>query len=300
VNLDDVASELYDLDPSDFTAARDARAAEARKGGDRELAAAIRALRRPTSAAAALNLLARRRPEQVRGLADLGAALAQAQASLSADQIRSLGRQRHQVIAGLVAETRRLATAAGHPVGESVARQVESTLEAALADAGAGAALASGRLVRSLEHSGLGAVDLSDAVAGASGTGPPPPAPTGDGRTRGDDEPRDAGRAAAEREAARATQGAARAELEAAQEELAQADEERRRAAADLEDAEGRLRSALEEVRRLEDQLAEARDASGAAGRVREDAGARLERARRRQQGAKERLEAARQRLPGP
>jgi hypothetical protein len=57
-----VAADLYALDPSEFTAARDARAAETRQAGDRELAAAVKGLRRPSAAAAALNLLARERP----------------------------------------------------------------------------------------------------------------------------------------------------------------------------------------------------------------------------------------------
>ncbi len=60
VDLDTVGTELYGLRPTEFTAARDAQAAAARRGGDRELAAAIKKLRRPTPAAWLVNLLAPR------------------------------------------------------------------------------------------------------------------------------------------------------------------------------------------------------------------------------------------------
>ncbi|MFD5559083.1 hypothetical protein [Kitasatospora griseola] len=46
-----VADDLHVLSPREFTAARDAAAATARKDGDRTLAAKIKALRKPTLAA---------------------------------------------------------------------------------------------------------------------------------------------------------------------------------------------------------------------------------------------------------
>ncbi len=49
--LAEAADELYALPPGDFRAARDERADEARAAGDKELAAAIRKLRRPTVSA---------------------------------------------------------------------------------------------------------------------------------------------------------------------------------------------------------------------------------------------------------
>jgi hypothetical protein len=62
VDLESTLDELYALRPQEFTAARDARAAEARRAGDRELADRIRALRRPTLSAWAGNLLVRGSP----------------------------------------------------------------------------------------------------------------------------------------------------------------------------------------------------------------------------------------------
>jgi len=45
------AEELYALSPGDFTAARDEKVAQARTAGDRDLARAIGALRRPVVSA---------------------------------------------------------------------------------------------------------------------------------------------------------------------------------------------------------------------------------------------------------
>lgn len=75
VNVDAVVEELYLLPPAEFIKARDALVAEARKEGEKDTAKTIAALRRPTAAAFASNLLVRRRPEGVRALLDLGEAL---------------------------------------------------------------------------------------------------------------------------------------------------------------------------------------------------------------------------------
>ena len=59
------ADDLYRLAPEDFTAARDAAAKQARADGDRDGAAALKALRRPTVSAWLLNALVRTAPELV-------------------------------------------------------------------------------------------------------------------------------------------------------------------------------------------------------------------------------------------
>jgi len=69
---------LYGLDPTEFTAARNARAKEL-KQDDPELAAAVAALPKPSVAAAALNGLLREDPSEVRALIQSGKRLRQAQ-----------------------------------------------------------------------------------------------------------------------------------------------------------------------------------------------------------------------------
>ncbi|MFV2116986.1 hypothetical protein ACE14D_00390, partial [Streptomyces sp. Act-28] len=66
MDVESVADELYGLRPAEFTAAREQRAAQARAAGNHQLADRIRALRRPTLAAWASNLLVRSRPDEVR------------------------------------------------------------------------------------------------------------------------------------------------------------------------------------------------------------------------------------------
>jgi hypothetical protein len=170
VDLETVADELYGLRPADFTGVRDERAAQARKAGDRELAAEIKSLRRPTTSAWLANLLARNRSEQVAELLDMGEALRQAQASLSGDDLRRLSAQRHRVVSALAQEARRVAYEQGERISDAVQQELEGTLEAALADPRAGEAVRVGRLTGALSYSGLGDVDLSSvASVGAAG-----------------------------------------------------------------------------------------------------------------------------------
>jgi hypothetical protein len=154
--VEDVEQELYAVPPEDFVALRDQLAAQARDGGDGALAKQIAALRKPTAGAWLANLLTREHPDQVRELVELGEALREAQAGLDAAQLRELGRQRHQVVAALVALARRTAGEHGHPAGAAAANDLEGTLTAALADPEAAKALQSGRLAHGLTYAGLG------------------------------------------------------------------------------------------------------------------------------------------------
>jgi hypothetical protein len=170
IDLDTVADELYGLAPPEFTSRRDARAAEARKGGDKGLAAEIKKLRRPTTGAWLANLLARERPDQVGQLLDLGTALRQAQATLATDDLRRLSQERHGVLAALSKEAHELAGRHGQAVSDATAKEVEATLEAALADSDAGDALRTGRLTTGLRYFGLGLVaEISDAEISDNG-----------------------------------------------------------------------------------------------------------------------------------
>jgi hypothetical protein len=176
MELDEVIDELYALEPAAFTARRDALAAQARQTGDRTLAASIKALRKPSVAAYTVNLMTRTRTDEIEQLIDLGKRLRAAQEALDADDLRALGRQRSQLVAGLAHEARSVARHAGHPITDATEREVEATFEAGLADPAAGAALLTGSLVRALERSGLDPVDLAEAVAGTgrpAGSHPP-------------------------------------------------------------------------------------------------------------------------------
>lgn len=157
-----LADELYALSLPEFTPARDAKSKE-HKGTD--LAKQLKALKKPSLAAWVVNLLVRADAEQVEQVLQVGAALREAQESMSGDDLRQLTRQRRQLTAAVTTQARRLAREAGQKVTESVADQVEATLTAAMVDEDAGRAVRSGLLVAALSPNGVDAVSLDKAVA---------------------------------------------------------------------------------------------------------------------------------------
>ena len=158
----EIADELYGLPLADFTPARDARAKEL-KGTD--LAPRVKALRKPSTAAWVVNLLVRRDTEQVDQVLTVGAALREAQAAMSGEDLRALTRQRRQLTAAVTTRARRTAREEGTRVTEAVADQVEATLTAAMVDEQCGLAVRSGMLVTALATTGLDPADLAGAVA---------------------------------------------------------------------------------------------------------------------------------------
>ncbi|MEY9852391.1 hypothetical protein ABH923_002069 [Leifsonia sp. EB41] len=153
MNLRDVAADLYGVEPAEFVAAR----ASAAAGADPELAKSIKALRKPTASAAAVNALTRRDPELVDRILQLGDRMRDAFAARDRDAIRDLTREERQRL--LQRALRDLGTSA------AVGREVEETLQAAVVDPVAAAAVRSGMLVRALESTGVESVDVADAVA---------------------------------------------------------------------------------------------------------------------------------------
>ncbi|MEV6317774.1 hypothetical protein [Streptomyces sp. NPDC051776] len=261
---EEVADQLYALPPEQFTAARD----EAAKAAPRGQAAKIRGLRRPTLAAWAVNLLVRSDRDQISALLGLGEQLRRAHQDLDGGQLRELSHQQRKLVTALSQQTRRLATEAGHPVGESVLREVETTVQAALSDPDAAEELATGRLTKALTP--------------AAGFGPPvsatvhrlrPREPrTRTGARPGKGSSGSPGRTASVTHLAERAEEQERAEREQ-REALAAArerEEELERTARaserkstdsqdDLADAEDRRRRAEERVRELEAELKEAR-----------------------------------------
>ena len=156
IDLDTVADELYGALPSEFTSRRDALAGEARRAGDRALAAEVKKLRRPTTGAWLANLLVRERRDEVAQLLDLGSALRQAQATLATGDLRRLSQERHRLLTKLEQDAGHLADRHGQAVSGAVAQELSDTLEAATADPDAADALRAGRLTTGLHYAGLG------------------------------------------------------------------------------------------------------------------------------------------------
>jgi hypothetical protein len=175
MELHAVALELYGLAPAEFTASRDARVAEAKKAGERELAKAIAKLRRPSTSAWLANMLVRDGEDRVTDMLQLGVALRQAQDRSDKEELRKLQSRRRRAMAALVERAANLAQDRGESISDAVGRELQATLEAALLDPEAAAALLGGCLTTGLHYAGLGwpvATDGPLEVSGVPGPGP--------------------------------------------------------------------------------------------------------------------------------
>ncbi len=157
-DLETEAAHLYGLPVEEFTAARDARVKELRD--DKALAKAVKALRKPTVAAWAVNLLVREREDLVRQVLEIGDSLRDAQASASGDALRELSKQRRQVVAAVVTTTRQLAADNGVRLADAAVDQVSATLQAALSDPDAADAVLAGCLAQPLSSTGVGSLGI--------------------------------------------------------------------------------------------------------------------------------------------
>jgi hypothetical protein len=310
-SLAQAAADLYALPPAEFTAARDELAKQARAAGQRDDAALIKKLTRPTVSAWLVNQFVRTAPESMDRLYELALALHAAQQELAGDRLRELSVQRRQLMAELMPEVGRVAADSGVTASAAALDEIRATLEAALADAGAREAVRTGQLTRALSYAGLGEVDLAAALAvipagrtagpgagarpaatgkrSAPGAGPEgrAGASRGSGRAKG----AEGGRAAAESAAERARQDLddAEAEVAAAAQRLAEAasqvtavSEQRQFLNRRMEQLRQDLDEAEAEGRQLAKAARDAQRGHDAAARAVERAGRLLTQARQR------------------
>ena len=156
--VEEAADELYSLSLGEFTGARDERAKALRKEGHRDDADAVKALRKPTVAAWALNQLARERPKELGRLLAAGKDLRAAQDELLAGGDRkafqdAAAKERDEV-ATLTGEAAKLAVEGGERASPAVTEKVAATLHAAALDEETAEELRAGRLVREREAIG--------------------------------------------------------------------------------------------------------------------------------------------------
>ena len=257
-----IADELYALPLGDFTPARDARAKEL-KGT--ELAAPVKALKKPSLAAWVVNLLVRRDAGQVAQVLELGSALREAAAGMEGEELRTLTRQRRQLTAAVTTGARSLAAEQGVRVTQAVADQVEATLTAAMVDERCAEAVRSGLLVTALASTGVGEVDLSAAVATPEALGfsatPVEPAPPELHVVPDPDADEKAVAAAEERVAeTAATVAEAREALDAAAAEVTELEARGMQLQGEIEELRRRLTELEESSDQVEEELADAED----------------------------------------
>ncbi|MGN6325234.1 transposase [Pseudolysinimonas sp.] len=275
-----VADELYALPPQEFIAARDARSKELR-AGDRDLADAVKALRRPAPVAWAVNLLAR--DADLRDVDRLGERLRAAQASADREALTALGRERRDLVRSLAARAGELADAAGRALAQGVLDEVAETLQSAMADPEAAAAVRSGRLLRGLEAVGFDPVDLDGAVAVPDGaaTAPRPARRTGPRAVVDPEAELKRARADADAVVADARRAAGRAEAATRElgERAADVDRRREELATEVDDLETELRAARRGLAGAERELQRLDRDRGGAERRADQARAALARA---------------------
>lgn len=159
-DLDTIVVELYAVPPADFTTARSERA----RGLDKDLAARVAKVRKPVVSAWVVDLLARE--GMLADALELGAALREAQDDLDAAELSRLGRQRRQLVAALARSGGDRAADAGVAVSAAALTDIESTLNAALIDATAAAAVRTARLAKPIAAGGD--LDLADVLSGSA------------------------------------------------------------------------------------------------------------------------------------
>jgi hypothetical protein len=230
--LEPVIDALYALPLEEFTPARDAVTKRLRARGEREAAERVKACRKPSVTAWALNRARRREQSHVTELLDAGQRLREAQQRLieagDRDQLHEASAHQRRLVEAVVEDAEAELVAAGHSVGPAVRNRLFATLHAAAADDEARSLLAAGRLVHDYQVADLG---LGFEPAATPAAKPPRP-PRPDARR-----------------------------LDSARQQLERATAELLRARAELISAEEQLQSAEVELRRAEEHAVRARAA---------------------------------------
>jgi hypothetical protein len=229
MDLESATDELYGVTPAEFTAARNAMAADARKAVLAAVAASVKQLRKPSAGAWLANLLVRQRSDEIDRLLELGESLRGSGPTQGGDEIRKVSKQKIDAVSKLIRYAKSRASQSGHPASSSAIVELEMTLDAAFADPEAAATLRQGRLTIGLRYSGLG-------FTAQPGTG-------STARTSGSGSPRDS--------KSEAHQIAARRDLDKANHEAEKAD-------AHLEKARKAVKEAAAELTRLKSEEVQA------------------------------------------
>ena len=278
--------ELYGLPLEEFTARRNALAKQLRAAKQKEAAARVQGLRKPSITAWAVNQLARRHPDQIEMVLAIGAELRRVHRQALAGDASGLreATRREQEVVGSAA--RSALALLGEPGGSSSnLDRITETLRTAATESDAGAAVRRGRLEADLESRGFGLTDDAEAdTAEPPSTAAPSPVPGDRARADGDahgaeaEEDGAAGGEAAGLEEARAHVAAAALSAEEARAEAAGLVAGSRRAA---ERARSRAAQALGRADRVEQEAARAAEAAVAAARRADGARQQAEEAER-------------------
>jgi hypothetical protein len=270
VELESEIDRLYGVPLDEFVRDRDELAKRLRREGEREAADRVKALRKPSAGAWALNQAVRRRRKETGALLAAGERLRQAHESLLSGgdpaELREAMQEERNLASGLADCAEAIASETGKS-GPALRERVRSTLHAATVDEEAREELTRGRFVREREAAGLGPF-----AGGGATAAPERPAAkrrrgrAGDGAATAEREA--AGDAAAEHEEAERAAEAERAEqIAEAERRLAEAESAAEEAEASHAEAADEVESAREALRAAEAAEREARKAARERGR---------------------------------
>ncbi len=285
------SDQLYGLPLDQFVPERAALVKALRADGDREQAAEVAALRKPSVAAWAVNQLVRTQRRAVDDLFAAGDTLRDVQAEVMAGRqdaqaLRDAAGEERAAVDALAQSARGLLTSDGDGLSPSVIDRVADTLHAAALDDDARTDVDEGRLERELRHVGLGAGGLVAAGPAKRSARKQPGArakPRGRGKRdddaakpqrrgkRDDDAAKPQGRGERDDDAAKRRTDAKRADREradarrAARSAEADARREADRAARALKIAQERRKRAAEALGEAEVELADATSQAAAA-----------------------------------
>jgi DNA repair exonuclease SbcCD ATPase subunit len=163
-----LADGLYAAPPADFTPARDQAAKAA---ASKELGVQIKALKKPSMAAWAVNILVRREAEQIDQVLALADSLRAAAESMDGEELRTLTRQRRQLTAALTTAAAQLVREHGVRLTSAVSDQVEGVLTAAMLDPVAAEVVRTGLVLTAFTSTGVSEVDVAAVCAVPSALG---------------------------------------------------------------------------------------------------------------------------------
>lgn len=175
-HVDEEIERLYSLPLDRFTSERDALARRLRDAGDKTGADAVKALRKPTVSAWAINQVARKERMKVRSLLVAGEKLRRAHGEvLSGGQpaaVSEATEAERNAITHLVSSAEKALSEAGHSASQSTLDRIATTLRAAAVEDEGRVLLERGRLQHDLDLTGFGPpVPVATAERGAKARG---------------------------------------------------------------------------------------------------------------------------------
>ena len=158
----DRISDLYALALDEFTDARNALAKELSAGGDTAAAAEVRALKKPSVPAWAVNQVARAHPDELESLFEAGAGLRAAQTKLmrtgDAGAVKDATAGERQAVRTLVGRAKKILADVGNAANEATLERIADTFYATTTDDDGRERVRTGTLTKEMKRAGFGDV----------------------------------------------------------------------------------------------------------------------------------------------